>query len=260
MEIQIKKTVKAGNSSAVILPRAWLNREVRVELIEKNPKKILEDTINIISRHIDIKEIIGIYLAGSYARNEEDEKSDIDLLVITKNINKEMISEGVYNILIISSKLLEQKLSDNLFPIGQMIKEAKPLINSSYIEDIKVNVTKKNVKWHIDTTDDKLKLIKEVIEKAKDKNQKFIYDRVIYTLVLRIRTLDIIKKLMENKDYSKKEFIKKVKSISGSVNAYESYLSVKNNLADKRKTKTEEAERLYDYLRLQLADIKKRFR
>ena len=31
MEAQIKRAVKAGNSSAVILPRAWLNKEVRVE-------------------------------------------------------------------------------------------------------------------------------------------------------------------------------------------------------------------------------------
>ena len=29
MESKIKKTVKAGNSSAVILPRAWLNKNVR---------------------------------------------------------------------------------------------------------------------------------------------------------------------------------------------------------------------------------------
>ena len=36
MNMEIKKTVKAGNSSAVILPRAWLNQEVRVELVKKS--------------------------------------------------------------------------------------------------------------------------------------------------------------------------------------------------------------------------------
>jgi len=30
MEIEIKKAIRAGNSSAVILPRAWLSKEVRV--------------------------------------------------------------------------------------------------------------------------------------------------------------------------------------------------------------------------------------
>ena len=45
MEIQIKKTVKAGNSSAVVLPKSWLNQNVRVELIKKTPEIMLLDVI-----------------------------------------------------------------------------------------------------------------------------------------------------------------------------------------------------------------------
>jgi antitoxin component of MazEF toxin-antitoxin module len=45
MEIQIKKAIKAGNSSAVILPRAWLNKDIRVELIKKTPEIILSEVI-----------------------------------------------------------------------------------------------------------------------------------------------------------------------------------------------------------------------
>ena len=37
MSVQIKKAVKAGNSSAVVLPRAWLNKEVKIELFKKTP-------------------------------------------------------------------------------------------------------------------------------------------------------------------------------------------------------------------------------
>ena len=48
MEIQIKKAVKAGNSSAVILPRTWLNKEVRIELVKKTPDIILSDMIKIL--------------------------------------------------------------------------------------------------------------------------------------------------------------------------------------------------------------------
>src|SRR3989338_1176258 len=138
MEIQIKKAVKAGNSSAVILPRSWLNKEVRIELIKKTPDTILLDVLQIIKEHISLEEVIGIYLAGSYARNEEDQNSDIDILVITSNIDKEMISHENYNILIVSSKLLEQKLKKDLLPIGQMIKEAKPLLNANYLDSIEV--------------------------------------------------------------------------------------------------------------------------
>jgi len=256
MEIQIKKAIKAGNSSAVILPRAWLNKEVRIELIKKTPEIILIDVLEILKNHIPLKSIIGIYLVGSYARGEEDEGSDIDLLIITDSIDKEIISEGIYNILIVSYQLVNQKLKGNLFPVGQMIKEAKPLINGDYIEDLEIEVTKKNVKWYIDTTTEKLEIIKGHIDGTKAQKKKYFGDKIAYTLVLRIRTLEIIKKLIQNKDYSKKEFIKLIRKISGSSNAYERYLASKNKLKEENKLKMNEAEILYEYLKMDLEKVK----
>lgn len=255
MDIQIKKAVKAGNSSAVILPRAWLNKDIRVELIKKTHESMLYESLEIIKKYIKLEEIISVYLTGSYARGEEDENSDIDILVITNNTDKEMICEGIYNILLVSEQLLKQKLEQDLFPVGQMIKEAKALLNSHYLDSIEVKVTKKNVKWYIDTTQDKIKLIKRVIEKAKKDNKK-INGRVIYTLILRIRTLYIIKKLIENKDYSKKEFLKIIKNISKG-NSYEEYLNVKNELKDEKRVSVEEAEELYNYLEKELTEVKR---
>jgi len=247
MEVQIKKAIKAGNSSAVILPRAWLNKEVRIELIKKTPEIILSDVLEISKKHIPLKSIIGIYLVGSYARGEEDENSDIDVLIITDNMNKEMVSEGIYNVLIVSYQLFHQKLNQNLFPVGQMIKEAVPLLNSDYIEDLEVKVTKKNIKWYIDTTKEKLGIIKRYIDNTKNKNKK-LSDKIAYTLVLRIRTLEIIKKLIQNRNYSKKDFIKLINKLSNGTNAYERYLASKNNLKEKSKLTINEAERLYKYL------------
>src|SRR3972149_65255 len=113
MQAQIKKAIKAGNSSAVILPRAWLNKEVRIELVKKTPEMILYDVLEILKKKIDLASIIGIYLTGSYARDEEDQNSDIDVLVVTKGVDKEMISEGSYNLLIMSYELLYQKLKED---------------------------------------------------------------------------------------------------------------------------------------------------
>src|SRR3989338_11229297 len=104
MNIEIKKTVKAGNSSAVILPKAWLNQEVRVELVKKTPETILQEAINITEDNINPGEIIGIYLVGSYARGEESKGSDIDILVISAITDKEIIHEGIYNVLIVSEE------------------------------------------------------------------------------------------------------------------------------------------------------------
>ena len=252
MNMEIKKTVKAGNSSAVILPRAWLNQEVRVELVKKSQETILFETINIAKKYMELKDAIGIYLAGSYARGEESKDSDIDILIISNNIDKEMVHEGIYNVLIISEELLNQKLKQDLFPIGQMIKEAKPLINSSYLNSIDIIVTKKNVKWYIDTTNKKLKLLKNLIKKSDEK----VNNRIIYTLILRIRTLHIIQKLINNENYSKEDFISLIEKIS-SRNSYESYLEVKNELKETNKITKKEAEELYNYLEKQLESVKK---
>ncbi|MDO8459572.1 MAG: nucleotidyltransferase domain-containing protein [Nanoarchaeota archaeon] len=260
MEVQIKKTIKAGNSSAVVLPRSWLNKEVRVELIKKTPELILSNVIDIAKNHIKIEDIIGIYLTGSYARGEEDKDSDIDVLIITDNIDREIINEGIYSILIISSELLQQKLSKDLFPVGAMLKEAKPLLNAHYLDGLNLKVTRNNVLWYLDTTKDKLAIIKKVIYTMKGNNQKYVNDKVIYTLVLRIRTMYIIRRLMENKNYSKKEFIKMIEKISKGTNAYEGYLRVKNNLKEKKGTSIEETERLYKYLENQLSEVQKSLR
>jgi len=160
-------------------------------------------------------------------------------LVITDNTDKEMIKNGIYNILVVSKELLKQKLENDLFPIGQMLKEAKALINGSYLKELKINVTKKNVKWYIETTKEKLKLIDKVLVKSKDK----IDSRIIYTLILRIRTLYIIQKLIKNQVYSSKEFSELIAKLSGSKNAYLAYLAVKNDYEEANLVTKEEAEK-----------------
>lgn len=251
MNIEVKRTVKAGNSSAVILPRAWLNQEVRVELVKKTPEIILYETLKIVSRYIEIKEIIGIYLAGSYARGEDSSESDIDILVITNDVDKEMIHDNMYNILIVSEKLLKWKLENDLLPIGPMLVEAVPLINSSYLDNINIIVTSKNLKWYLDTTKDKLKLIRRALDNTRGK----VANSVIYTLVLRIRTLYTIRKLIDGEKYSKKEFVKLVHKVSGSDSAYGAYVLVKNDLDKSALVTKEEAEKLYVYLARQLSEV-----
>ncbi len=257
MEVQIKKAVRAGNSSAVILPKSWLNKEVRVELLRKTPEVILSDVLRFVKDYISLKNIIGIYVTGSYARGEEDENSDIDVLIITKDMDKEIIHEGIYNILIISSELIKQKLKVDLFPLGQMLKEAKPLLNADYLNQINVKITRANVEWYIKTTEDKLKIIRKVLDWTKEKNKKYVDNLVAYTLVLRIRTLYIIRKLMKNENYSKKDFIKIIKNVSKGTNAYDGYLAVKNNSKEKGKIGVAEAEKLYRYLKKELESVKR---
>ena len=244
--IQIKKTVKAGNSSAVVLPKAWLNKEVRVELVEKSNEVILNETFEILRGKISLDKIIGVYLAGSYARGEETRESDIDVLVITDGVDVNMINQGSYNIFVVSSMFLKYKLENDILPIGAMIKEAKPLLNSAYLRGIYMVVTKKNVKWYLNTTKEKLRLIRKALDKLKNKQ---VPAEVVYTLVLRIRTLYIIERLIENEPYLKKDFIKLIRNISGGNNSYEGYIAIKNDLNDNSGVSIKEAEKLYVYLK-----------
>jgi len=257
MEAQIKKTVKSGNSSAVILPRAWLHKEVRVELVRKNDGEILCDVIKTLKVHLDLNKVIGIYLVGSYARGEENERSDVDVLVITSDISKELINEGVYSILIVSKELIEHKLKNDLLPLGPMIKEAKSLINKEYLDCLEVRITKKNIQWYIDTTKDKINLIERVIEEERKNKKKVIGDRLVYTIVLRIRTLMMIKGLKLGSAYSNHELINIIKNVSGETNAYDSYTCVKENGKEGYLTRIEEAEKLNHYLKKQLVEIRK---
>ena len=63
---------------------------------------------------------------------------------------------------------------------------------------------------------------------------------------------------MDNKNYSKREFIKLINNISGEKNAYNSYLAVKNNLNEENKTTSEEIRKLYEYLSKQLIFVIKK--
>ena len=57
-------------------------------------------------------------------------------------------------------------------------------------------------------------------------------------------------------DYSKRDFVRLIKSISKGTNAYERYLAVKNNLEEKNGIRVEEAEYLNEYLKRLLLEIK----
>ena len=259
METIFKQTIKSGNASAVVLPKTWLNKKVKIELIDKTPEIILYDVLEIVKSKIDLSEIIGVYLVGSHARGDKEDLSDVDILVISEKTSKEVIKKGDYEILIVSLDLLDYKLKENLLPVGTMLKESKPLLNNKFLREIKMKIkaTKKNVKWFLETTNDRLRTIKGSIDRIeKSKPDGKLSDVIAYSLILRLRTLYMIDCLRKNKDYNKDEFIKLVKQISGSLTAYERYVYLKNNFKDKRLLLVSEGRKLYEYVNDYLKKIK----
>lgn len=253
MEEIIKKTIKLGNSAGVLLPKEFLNTYVKVVL---QPLNIERDILDILIEKKILKNILGCYLIGSYARKEQTIESDVDVLAITDKINKR-IKKGRYEIICVSKEEVERQLTENIFPILPMIKEAKIIINDNLIkEHIDSPLTKKNLKWHIDTTKSAMRVVKEYIKLAEEMEEK-VSDAASYSLILRLRTLYIIDCLRKGRLWKKKEFLDLIKKISGSLIAYERYLDSKNNNAKRYKLPIEEAKKLMDYINKNIIKVEK---
>ena len=253
-----KKTIRVGNSAGVLLPADWLNGIVEVKLVEAplNYDELINQTLTILKDKLsDIKSLA---VTGSYARGEETEDSDIDLLVITKETNK-YLRIGKFNILFLTEKKIKEDLEKNSLPLLPMLKEAKPVINGNLINKYaKYPITKKNLKWHIDTTKSAIKLAEKDLKISNEININ-AGDAVAYSLILRLRTFYIVNCLRKNKKWGKKKFLDLIKNITGSLEAYEGYLRVKNkkNKKNKSKLKISEAEKLIQYINEELVKIEK---
>jgi hypothetical protein len=137
-----------------------------------------------------------------------------------------------------------------------MIREAKPLLNRNFLSSINVEVTKRNVSWYLKTTKERMKVIKSSINRIEQrKPDGKLSDAVAYSLILRLRTLYLIKCLMINKKYRKSEFLGLIKEISGSLTSYERYISAKNNQEYKRELPLAEGKRIYEHIEKYLAEI-----
>ena len=249
----IKNTIRVGNSAGVLLPKEFLNTQVKIVL---QPLNIEKDILEILLEEKILKEVLGVYLIGSYARKEQTIESDIDVLVITKNINKRF-EKGKYEIICISREEVERQLRENALPILPMMIEAKTIINDDLIKDCADNpLTKKNLKWHIVTTKSAMKVVEKSIELYKETNMKE-GDGYVYSLILRLRTLYIIDCIRKKKRWSKKEFLSLVKKISGSLIAYERYVSSKNKNSLEHKHPIEEAEKLMVYINKKIREVEK---
>lgn len=249
----VREIRRWGNSAGILLPKDMAGKEARVIVIERT-LNIKKEIFEILSAYLE--DILGIYLIGSYARNEQTERSDIDILAITNKTDKR-IEHGKYSIILISKDILENQLKNNILPLLPMLKEAKPVLNSSLIENYKDSeLTKKNLKWHIETTKSALKMNKAFIDFCKDYRRK-CSDKTAYSLILRLREVYIIDCLIKNKIWDNKKFLKLIKSISGSLNAYEGYLRIKNNKKPEKSLNVEEAGKIYDYVLKKLREQEK---
>nr|AQS34764.1 hypothetical protein [uncultured archaeon] len=242
----IKQAFKLGNSAGVLLPISWKGKKVAIKLIEKS---IPEEVLGILEEEDLLKNTIGIFLAGSYARNEETELSDIDILIITDNINKQ-VKIGKYELVFISQERMNKLVRTSLF-LASLVNEAKTILNNTLLNYYKNEIKKINTKDSLDDIKLMTKTNEKLLKIFEEDNQKVI-DGTVYSLVLRLRELYLIECFKRNKNPSIKDFINLISEVS-SKESYNAYLRVKNDLKTKQIISTEEAVALLDETKKRIA-------
>jgi len=221
MENIVKQTREVGTSAGVLLPRSWLNKQVVVTLYEPSKEKITQDIIKILFKHNLNEDVKGIYLYGSYSRGDFDFNSDIDILIITKNTNK-LINHNNYEILLVSEDSFSKNLPNNL-TYSSVLNEIKVILNKELIERYKHKKYRFNSKKILLEIKRILTINKDAIKTCEENNLN-VPDGIIYSLVLRLRELYLIKCLSSKKPYHKKDFLQYINE-----DTYLAYLRVKRN-------------------------------
>ena len=245
----IKNTIKLGNSSAVILPNSWKYRKVRIQLVEKS---IIKDILEILLERDLLSGVIGIYLVGSYARNEEQEDSDVDLLIITDSINKQ-IKEGIYEITLISEEKFKERIGKSLY-LTSMVNESKSLINDNFMRKYKKENTKPPLRKYIKEIKSLIRFNEENIKLDKEMQIR-ISDGVVYSLVLRLRELYLINSIILKKEASKKEFL----NLINNKDLYEAYIRIKKDKKTRDKNSIEEVETLIDKMKKLIRKLEEKY-
>ena len=249
----VKTVVKSGNGGAVWVPKDWLGEEVVVILPEKPKFGLKEKIVHLLEPYL--KDIISVGIYGSYARNEQAKDSDIDVLVITKDKKLKLEFEEK-KIEITSFPIDKLKLAIQKYPTVyyQMVQEAEPLINAHLLEELKnVKINKENFKSYLKETREHIKSNREFLELDKIDNDYLKSYSVLYSSMLRLRGIFIIKCILGKDKFSNKNFKNwlEAKGLNRSEykGCYNAYSLVRNNKDTKNLIiKVQVAEKLLNIL------------
>ncbi len=261
MEIQeLRQVRKWGNSGGIPVPKEWLGKQVRIELIDRS-EDIRKETLEMLAPYFH--DLIGIYLVGSYARGEESKTSDIDVLAIS-NSTKKSLSSGKYNIEIHTLEGIRNMLKYNPIVIIPRLKEAKVILNTLLLKELAGFPLPPNP-WKVFLEECKriINIDKKFMKLDKKEGQSLKSSSVAYSLILRLRGIFVIKCLISNLQYfnsSFKDWVLKESKISEKEyrKIYEVYTSVRENKKVRVRPEINKAEKLLFLLEKEVNSIAKK--
>ena len=202
----VKKVVKSGNGGAVWVPKNWLGQEVVVILPNKPKLSVKEKIVHLLEPYL--KNIIAVFIYGSYARHEEANESDIDVMVITKDKGiKIEVKEPKLEVTVFQLEKFKKAIQKYPVMYYQIVKEAEPLINSYVLNELKnIKIGNENFKNYLNETKEHIKSSSEFIELDRLDGKYIQSYSVLYSTILRLRGIFITKCILNKLKFSNKLF------------------------------------------------------
>ena len=195
--MEAKMVQPFGNSGHVILPKEYVGKRMRFLVEPKTIQDVKEELFQMLLPHIE--KVEGVYLYGSYARNEQTASSDVDALILASE-KFPLPKKQNYSILILTKEELEAAIEKRPILILPIIREAKGLLHGAYLERYKEMPLKKTA--IIKFLDETAKILAINRQGAA---LSFETGSLVYSLILRIRSMVIIQCLLQRQPYSKNE-------------------------------------------------------
>lgn len=201
----VKEVMPFGNGSIVYTPKKWVGQTVRV-ILEGKPLNIKKDALEALQPFLE--HVKGIFLHGSFARNEQTPDSDIDVLVVAGRKFKPE-KKDKFDFTVIEESILRKELQGkDPFYIYFVLQEAKPILNRALLEELKqIKIDERNFKWLLEEAESALRISEEFLGLDKLQKRKSLDSTtVVYSLMLRLRSFFLLHCLLHEGKYSNAGF------------------------------------------------------
>lgn len=244
----VKDVADRGHSGGVYLPKSWVGQKVLIQ-----PISVKEYILDVLSPYTE--DIVGVYLYGSYARAEQTEESDIDILVISeKKLPKK---EGLANIERAAAEDIKRLIRSDPVTYYSIVQEALPIINAPLLKELKaVKPDRSSLKSYFEETKRALDICKGLLDTPCGDNSG-----VIYSLMLRLRGLFLARCILRGEKYSNKDLEAYAKGKGIDESTFEKLYAVYRASGDerpipKKKIPVKHIRKLYEIDAKTLEDLK----